>query len=151
MAKKIIRLTESDLHTIVKKAVNRVLRETRDSSISDEEWKDIDDAYNKSGLWHDNPSLDKEDDMDKMFSDVEYDPSEEDKEWDNSDTYYEIGNHNIEDKSRKYHPYRNYLARKSEKYVSPEDVQRLRRPELGRGINGSGDYLDLWKGHNGIK
>jgi hypothetical protein len=151
MKRKLIRLTEGDLHRIVKESVKRILKEARDNSIDDEEWEDIDNAYDKSGLWHDNPSLDKEDDMDKMFSDVEYDPSEEDKWLDNLHTDFEIGNPNIEDKSKRYHPYRNYIARNSEKYTSPEETQRLRRPELGKGLNGSGDYLDIWKGHNGIK
>ena len=154
MAKKIIRLTENDLHKVVKWSVKRILKEVRDNSINNEEWKDIDDAYHKSGLWHDSPSLDKKDDMDRMFSDAEYDPSEEDKDWDEFEARYSkhgIGNHNLVDNSKKYHPYCNYLARNSEKYMSPEEADKLRRPELGGGFNGSGEYLDLWKGHNGIK
>jgi hypothetical protein len=37
MAKKLIRLTESDLHRIVKESVKKVLKEAREGSISDEE------------------------------------------------------------------------------------------------------------------
>ncbi|MBO6181797.1 hypothetical protein J6O86_08950 [bacterium] len=146
--KQVVRLTESDLHRIVKESVKKVLREVRDNTISDEEWDDINNAYNDSGLWRDSPSLDKKDDMDKMFSDVEDAYDADDKEWDEFMAYHPeqgISNPNIRDNSKRYHPYVNYLARNSERHTSPEQNGILRRTDFGKGINGSGDYLDIWK------
>ena len=60
MAKKIIRLTEGDLHRIVKESVNRILKEVRDNSISDEEWDEINQDYLDSGFANDDPNSKKD-------------------------------------------------------------------------------------------
>lgn len=103
---------------------------------------------------------DFEDGIDPSFYDENphYKKTEMDWDWDEMDRHmnyldnqsrlnkYDDENSNIHDNSKNYHPYTNYLARNSSKYVSPEDKEKLTRPEYGKGFNGSGEYIDLWDG-----
>ena len=69
MKKRLIRLTEGDLHRIVKESVRRIMNEVRDDSISDEEWDEIDNAYNDSGLGDDRQVSR---DLEKDFSSLDW-------------------------------------------------------------------------------
>ena len=72
MAKKLIRLTESDLHRIVKESVKRILREEdRDDSIDD--WQNIYSSYYDSGLGNDEPdNMAKKFETDMAFAEDDY-------------------------------------------------------------------------------
>ena len=71
--KKVIRLTESDLHRIVKESVNRILKEVRDDSIDDSDWQDIYSSYYDSGLGNDEPdNMAKKFETDMTFAEDEY-------------------------------------------------------------------------------
>ena len=74
MTKKIIRLTENDLHRIVKESVKRILREEdRDDSIDDYDWQDIYSSYYDSGLGKDEPNnMAKKFETDMTFDEDDY-------------------------------------------------------------------------------
>ena len=63
--KKIIRLTEDDLHRIIKKSVNKVLREND----GEDDYIDVDGLYNSLKTYNDKPV--------NINRDINYEPSDE--------------------------------------------------------------------------
>lgn len=117
----------------------------------DDDRRETNNLYISAGLDSDNPNPDwRKMDMDRDFEDVETNYQRGKRMRDIHTMYLRHSNPNLYDMTNR-RPYTNYLARNSERYMSPDEANRLRRPDLGPGIGNRGDYLDLWNGHNGTR